>query len=96
MNGVDRGRATSPVRPAGTGVTPFHQVAVPAQDGIRLDEQPQPAQHLTWQRCQQRGEESPIPGREPHPGIDSELPFKHGDLMAQGEYLNVLVTIGHE
>ncbi|MFI7696112.1 hypothetical protein ACIBQ6_44085 [Nonomuraea sp. NPDC049655] len=31
------------------GVAPSHQVAVPAQDGVRTDDKPQPAQNLTRQ-----------------------------------------------
>jgi hypothetical protein len=35
--------------PADTGVTSFHQVAVPAQGGVRPDEKPQPTQNLPRQ-----------------------------------------------
>ncbi|MFB4284967.1 hypothetical protein ACBJ59_57550 [Nonomuraea sp. MTCD27] len=48
-DGADRGSAPTSVRLAGTGVTPSHQVAVPAQDGVRTDEKPQPARNLTRQ-----------------------------------------------
>jgi hypothetical protein len=49
-------------------------------------------QDLTGQRCQQRGQESPILAGEPHP-VSAELPFKDGDLVAQRENLDVLVSI---
>ncbi|MGW4471119.1 hypothetical protein ACWENQ_15740 [Nonomuraea sp. NPDC004354] len=76
-------------------MTPFQQIAVPAQDGIRPDEQPYPAQDVAWQRRQEGGEKGSILGSEPHPGVVAELPFKHGDLMAQGEDLDALVPITH-
>ncbi|MFI6603628.1 hypothetical protein ACIBHX_45985 [Nonomuraea sp. NPDC050536] len=76
-------------------MTPFHQIAVPAQDGIRPDEKPQPAQDLVRQRGQQRGEKGPVLGPESHPDAGAELPFKNGDLVAQGENLNILVPIPH-
>ena len=94
-DGADGGRAPRPLRPAGTGMTPFHQIAVPAQDGVRPDEKPQPAQDLAGQRGQERGEEGPVLGRESHPGVGAELPFKDGDLVTQGENLHVLVPIAH-
>jgi hypothetical protein len=45
---------------------------------------------LYW--CQERREEGSVLGREPHPGADAELPFEDGDLVAQGEDLDVLVS----
>ncbi|MGW0810888.1 hypothetical protein [Nonomuraea sp. NPDC002799] len=61
-------------------MTTSHQVAVPAQDGVRLDEEPQPAQNLTRQCGQERGEKGPVLGRESHSGVNAELAFKDGDL----------------
>ncbi|MEV1170496.1 hypothetical protein [Nonomuraea sp. NPDC049784] len=66
---------------------------MPAQDGARTHEEPQPAQYLAGQRCQERGEEGPILGSEPHPGIRAELPFENGDLVAEGKDLGVLIPI---
>ncbi|WP_171075337.1 hypothetical protein [Nonomuraea basaltis] len=76
-------------------MTLSHQIAVPAQNSVRPDEKPQPAQNLAWQRCQEGGEEGAILRGESHLGADAELPFKNGDLMAQGQYLDVLVPIAH-
>ena len=57
----DRGRSPTALPTAGTSVMLSHQIAVPAQDGVRPDEEPQPAQNLAWQRCQEGGEEGPAP-----------------------------------
>ncbi|WP_049559642.1 hypothetical protein [Nonomuraea sp. SBT364] len=62
-------------------MTPVHQVAVPAQDRIRPDEEPQPAQDLARHRGQESGEKGPV--------------FKDGDLVTQAENLHVLVPIAH-
>ncbi|MEV4082407.1 hypothetical protein ACGFJC_53495 [Nonomuraea fuscirosea] len=74
-------------------MTPSHQVAVPAQDGVRPDEEPQPAQDLARQRRQERGKEGSVLGRESHSGVGAELAFKDGDLVTQNENLHVLVPI---
>ncbi|MEV4887931.1 hypothetical protein AB0K48_00880 [Nonomuraea sp. NPDC055795] len=84
-----------PVRLAGTGVTLFHQVAAPAQDGVRADEEPQSAQYLAGQRGQERGEKGPVFGGESHSGVGTELAFEDGDLVAQSEYLHVLAPVAH-
>ncbi|GAA1010919.1 hypothetical protein Aple_066550 [Acrocarpospora pleiomorpha] len=76
-------------------MTPFHQIAVPPHDGIRPDEEPQPTKHVAGQRCQESGEEGSVLGREPHPGVGAELPFENGDLVTQGEDLDVLIPISH-
>ncbi|GAA3610799.1 hypothetical protein GCM10022419_114760 [Nonomuraea rosea] len=76
-------------------MTLSHQIAVPAQDGVRPDEESQPAQNLAWQRCQEGGEEGPVLRGESHLGVGAELPFKNRDLMTQGQYLDVLVPIAH-
>ncbi|MEU0568585.1 hypothetical protein ABZ297_24845 [Nonomuraea sp. NPDC005983] len=76
-------------------MTPFHQVAVPAQDGVRADEELQSAQVLSGQRGQEPGEKGPVLGYEAHSGVGAELAFKDGDLVAQGEHLHVLIPIAH-
>ncbi|MET7766774.1 hypothetical protein ABZS71_34135 [Streptomyces sp. NPDC005393] len=43
---------------------------------------------------QQRSQERPIARREPDLVL-AKLAFQHGDLVAQGEDLRVLVPIGH-
>ncbi|GIH45454.1 hypothetical protein [Microbispora rosea] len=73
----------------------FQQIAVPAQDGIRMDEEPQPTQDLAGQRCQECGEEGSILGGESHPGVGAELPLKNGDLVAEGNDFSILVPIAH-
>ncbi|MEV1172658.1 hypothetical protein [Nonomuraea sp. NPDC049784] len=68
---------------------------MPPQDGVRPDEEPQSAQDLARQRGQQDGEKGPVCRGESHPGVGAELPFKRGDLVAQGKYLHVFVPIAH-
>ncbi|MET8004216.1 hypothetical protein [Nonomuraea glycinis] len=72
-------------------MTLLEQVAVPAQDGVRADEKPQPAQDLAGQRRQECSEEGSILEGESHPGVGAELPFKNGDLMAEGKDLGDFV-----
>ncbi|MFC4061880.1 hypothetical protein ACFOWE_26560 [Planomonospora corallina] len=76
-------------------MAPSHQIAVPAQDGVRADEEPHPAQDLAGQRRQQGGEEGTVLRGESHPGVGTELPFENGDLVAEGEDLDVLVPMAH-
>jgi hypothetical protein len=76
-------------------MAPSHQIAVPAENGVRPDEEPQSAQGLAGQQGQQGGEKGPVLRGESHPGVGAELPFKHGDLVTQGKYLHVLVPIAH-
>ncbi|GES06344.1 hypothetical protein Acor_84130 [Acrocarpospora corrugata] len=71
-------------------MTAIHQIAVPPPDGIRPDEKPQPAQDVSGQRRQESGEKGSILRSEPHPSADAELPFEDGDLVTQGEDLDVL------
>jgi hypothetical protein len=73
-------------------VTSFYELAVPAQNGVWLDEQPQPAQRPAGQRGQQRGEGGPVLGCELRL-VRAELSFKDGDLMAQGKDLDVFVSV---
>ncbi|MFD8382387.1 hypothetical protein ACFV2X_28385 [Streptomyces sp. NPDC059679] len=70
------------------------EVAVPTQYRVGAYEQPWPAQDVQWQPVQQRCQECPIARREPDLVL-AELAFQHGDLMAQGEDLGVLVPVGH-
>ncbi|MFD0443064.1 MULTISPECIES: hypothetical protein [Streptomyces violaceusniger group] len=49
---------------------------------------------MQWQPVQQRRQECPVAGREPDLVL-AELAFQHGDLVAQGEDLRVLVPVGH-
>ncbi|GAA2695356.1 hypothetical protein GCM10010412_088090 [Nonomuraea recticatena] len=80
-DGTNGWRAPAPLRHSGTSMTPFHQITVPPNDGIRPDEKPQPAQDVARQRRQESGEEGPVLGSEPHPGVGAELSFQDGDLV---------------
>ncbi|MGW5682182.1 hypothetical protein [Nonomuraea sp. NPDC003754] len=68
---------------------------MPAKDGIRSHEEPQSAQDLAGQRRQECSEEGSILEGESHPGVGAELPFKNGDLVAEGKDLDILVPITH-
>lgn len=70
------------------------QVAVPAQHGVGLDQQPEPAQSLARERHQQSGEEASVFRSELH-SVRAELPFGDRDLVAQGKDLRVLVAVAH-
>jgi hypothetical protein len=73
-------------------VTLIHQVAVPAQDGVRSHQQPRSAQHLAGLGLEKRGEEGSVLGRELHP-VGAELPLQDGDLVPQSQNLHVLVPV---
>jgi hypothetical protein len=64
---ADGGRTSGPPGSAGARVTLIHQIAAPAQDGVRPHQQPQPAQHLTGQGREKGGEEGPVGGGEACP-----------------------------
>jgi hypothetical protein len=72
----------------------MHQIAVPAQDSVRLHQQPQSAQHLSGHGREKGGEEGPVLRREIHP-VSAELPLQDGDLMPQSQNLHVLVPVPH-
>jgi hypothetical protein len=65
-------------------VPPFDQVAVPAQDCVRSDEQLQPAQCLAGQGVQEGGQQRPVDSRERH-RARVEVALQYGELMTQGE-----------
>lgn len=70
------------------------QVAVPAQHGLRADQQPQAAQYVAGKPVQQGGEPRPVgPGEADFLAV--QLPLEDGDLMAQGEDLGVLIARVH-
>ncbi|WP_426513390.1 hypothetical protein ACPPVO_23920 [Dactylosporangium sp. McL0621] len=75
-------------------MTLMHQVAVPAQDGVRSHQQPQSVQYLAGQGREKSGEENPVLGCELHP-VSAELPLQDGDLMPQRQNLHVLVPVPH-
>jgi hypothetical protein len=68
------------------------KVAVPAQDGIRADQQAEPLQRRAGQRLEQSGQQRPIGRLEPDPLV-AELALQHAELVPQHEDLGVLVMI---
>ena len=58
------------------------QVAVPAQHGLRPDQQPQTVEQLAGLSVQQRGEEGPIRRRELDL-LPVQLPLQDGDLVPE-------------
>jgi hypothetical protein len=92
-DGADRRRTPTPLRPAGTGMPPLHDLAVPAQNGVRADDKPQAMQDRSRQRGQQGSQEDTLLRSESHPGIGAELPLQAHDLVTQSENLNILVPI---
>jgi hypothetical protein len=66
---------------------PPDQAGVPAQQGLRGDDQAQLAEMTAGQQPGQRGQDRPVgPGQLRRPG----LALEHGDLVAQDEDLGVL------
>jgi hypothetical protein len=59
----------------------FHQVAVPAQQGVRAHQQVEAAEGLKGQWGEERGEECPVLAGELRPPL-AELPLQDGDLVA--------------
>ncbi|MEE4599218.1 hypothetical protein V2J94_46730 [Streptomyces sp. DSM 41524] len=49
---------------------------------------------MQWQPVEQRCQERAVGQREAN-ALLAELAFQHGDLVAQGEDLRVLVPVGH-
>jgi hypothetical protein len=70
------------------------QVAVPAQHGLRADQQPNIAEHVSGPPVQQGGEKRPISRREPDL-LAVQLPLEDGDLMASGQNFRVFVPVAH-
>jgi hypothetical protein len=69
-------------------------VAVPAQYGLRADQQPDAAQHVSGQPVQQRGEPRPISRAEPDL-LAVQVPFEDRDLVAEREDLGVFGAVAH-
>jgi hypothetical protein len=64
---------------------------VPAQQGSRGDDQPQPAELTTGQQLGQRGQDRPVSPGQPR---ILDLPLKDGDMVAQDQDLRVLGVAG--
>jgi hypothetical protein len=71
-----------------------YQVAVPAQHGLRTDQQPDAAQHVARQPVQQRGEKRPISRGEPDL-LAVQVPFGDRDLVPEREGLSVFGSVAH-
>jgi type I restriction enzyme R subunit len=71
---------------------PSDQVAVPAHHCVRAYQQPHPAKRRRPQSVQQRRQQGPIRGGEPH-SPSAQVAFQHRDLMPQDQDLDVLVPI---
>ena len=84
--GIDRrpARATGPA----VGPLPLHELAVPAEQRRRGDEEGDPA--VTRQDSTRRREEDPVDGPEPR---SARRPLQHPELMAQDEDLEVLGAV---
>ncbi len=66
------------------------QVAVPAQYGLRADQQPDAAQFVAGEPVQQCGEQRPVGRGEPDL-LAVQVPFEDGDLVPEREDFGVLV-----
>ncbi|MFE0153625.1 hypothetical protein ACFWY5_41260 [Nonomuraea sp. NPDC059007] len=72
---------------------PFHDLGMPAQDDVRADDKPKPAQDRSEQRSQERRQEEAVFRGESHPRIGAELPLQDHELMAQRKNLDILIPI---
>ncbi|MFC9631230.1 hypothetical protein ACFTY8_18510 [Streptomyces mirabilis] len=70
------------------------QVAVPSQHGVWSDQQSHLSKRPAWQALEQRSEERPVARVESHP-MPTQLPLQHGDLVAQGQDLYILLPVAH-
>jgi hypothetical protein len=71
-----------------------HQVPVPAQDRVRPDQKPEPAEQVAREAVQQGGQERPVARGEPRSGR-AQLPLQDRDLMTQSQDLHILVPVAH-
>ncbi|MFE4678036.1 hypothetical protein [Streptomyces sp. NPDC056721] len=69
-------------------------IAVPVKYRVGPHQQPHPAQHLPWQAMEERRQERPIARVEPK-SLPVQLPFQNADLVAQGQDLDIFLTIAH-
>ena len=78
--------------PGPGGVATGEEIAVPAQDGVRADQQADSLQRGAGQRLEQSGQQRPIGRLEPDPLV-AELALQLAELVAQHEDLGVLVMV---
>jgi hypothetical protein len=88
-----RGTAWAP-GPGPGRVAARQEIPVPAQHRVGPHQQPEPAKNVAWEPVQQGGQERPVAGQEPRPGV-AQLTFQHRDLVAQRQYFRVLVPVAH-
>ncbi len=79
---------------AETGMTAVHEVAVPAQDGVRGDDESEPAQGGSWQRGEECGQEGAV-GLLKAGALVAESALQDGELVTEREDLGVLVVVAH-
>jgi hypothetical protein len=72
--------------------TTADEVAVPPQDRLRGDDQVQLPQFAFGEPVEERGKESAVLRGDPRP---VDLPLQDRQLVAQRQYLDVLVSIVH-
>ncbi|WP_410677329.1 hypothetical protein [Amycolatopsis sp. cmx-4-68] len=73
-------------------MTVFHQVAMRPQHRVGIDQEPE--EHSAGQRHQQRCKEDPVLGTKSR-ALVTELALQDGQLVAQGEDLDVPLAVGH-
>lgn len=73
-------------------MTAGDHVTVPAQDRVRVDQEPQSLQRGPGEWVQQGGEQRPVGGLEPD-ALVGELTLEHGDLVPQHKDLGVFILI---
>ena len=80
MDGAD---SAWPARAIGAGsgrVSAREKVSMPAQRRLWPHQQPEPAKHVLWEPVQQGGQERPVAGEEPRPGL-AQLSLQDRDLV---------------
>jgi hypothetical protein len=73
-------------------VAPGDEVAVPFDDRVGADQQPEAAQCRAGQRVEQGGQQCPV-GRLESNLSRAEVALQHGELMPQREDLGILIPI---
>jgi len=69
-------------------------VAVPAKYRVWPYQQARPSQHLLWQAMEERRQERSVARVEPNL-LSVQLPFQNADLVAQGQDLDIFLTVAH-
>jgi len=83
MASSDGADSAWPARAIGAGsgrVSAREKVSMPAQRRLWPHQQPEPAKHVLWEPVQQGGQERPVAGEEPRPGL-AQLSLQDRDLV---------------